>query len=124
MRVCSEKERPGYLLLLAVIANRLADGEKMMFIETLFECGAPMPRSSKGDPLLRELAIGEFGIISRNEFRYINQPRSIDRFTGVRTHFHGLIPLFLIGKIACLSQHFKFVISSDEERLSRGRHLY
>ena len=43
MRVHAEKQRAIDLLLLAVQANGLTDGEDMPFVESLFECGTAMP---------------------------------------------------------------------------------
>ena len=53
MRVDAEEQRAADALPLAVIADRLTDGQDMPFVEGDFEGGATMARGAERNPLRR-----------------------------------------------------------------------
>src|SRR5665647_1384656 len=88
MRVHAEKQRAIDLLLLPVQANGLTDSEDVPFIEGFFECGTAMTGCAERNPLFRHRRIRYFGIISRDEFGYVDEHRWLGRLTCERTYFH------------------------------------
>ena len=80
MRVHAEKQRAIDLVLLSVQANRLADGQDMPFVESLFECGTAMSRGAEGNPLRRHRRVRHFGIVGRDEPGHVHQHRCLPAF--------------------------------------------
>ena len=67
VRVHAEKQRAVDLLLLAVEADGLADGQDMPLVESLVERGAAMPRGAERHPLRGHRRVGHLGVIGRDE---------------------------------------------------------
>ena len=89
MRIDAEEQRTVDLLLLAVQANRLADGQDVRFVERLVECGAAMPGGAERHPLRRHRRVGLSRVIGGDEFGDVDQHRGLRRLSRTRTDLHG-----------------------------------
>ena len=68
-----QKQRAIDSLLSAVLANGLADGEHMPFVETVVECRTAMTRGAKRDPLRGYRRVGQVTEIGSDESGDIDQ---------------------------------------------------
>ena len=88
VRVNAEEQRSIDAPLLAILANRLTNGEDMLFVERPFERGTTMPRGAKRDPLLRHRRVRRLGIEGRHELGYVDQHRGLRGLPRERTYCH------------------------------------
>ena len=73
MGVDTQEERTVGLLLSAVEANGLGDGQDVPLVERAIEGRATVTRGAKGNPLLRNLGIGALFIIGGDQLWYVDQ---------------------------------------------------
>src|SRR5205814_9397964 len=67
VRIGTDEERPGRSLRLAVLADRLCDGDDVRLVEAAAERRAAVPRGPEADPLLRVGGIGLLEIAAQEQ---------------------------------------------------------
>ena len=91
VRVDAEEERPVDPPALAVIANGLADGEDMPFVEGALESAAAVPGGAEGNALRRHGRIRHDRVVGRDEPGHVDQHRRRGRLAGEGIRVHGCL---------------------------------
>jgi hypothetical protein len=85
VRIDAEKQGAVDALLPAVLANGLADGKHVPFVERLVERGSTMSRSTEHDSLLGYRRRGDLGVVGSDEPGYVDQHGSLGGFSRRRS---------------------------------------
>src|SRR5260370_42312854 len=88
MSVHYKEEWPLNLLQFGVIEEPLSDRQDVPLIECAVESRSAVTRRTEDDALPGVARIGLQRVVSRDEFRDINQDRGIRRFAGGGFNFH------------------------------------
>src|ERR1700688_4449149 len=97
MRIHPEKERTIDLLLFPIEANRLGDGEDVVFIKTFLQRGTAMSRSAEFNSLSGQRGIWDARIVGIDEIRNVNKHVRRRRFSCKRAYLQGSISSFFGG---------------------------
>jgi hypothetical protein len=88
MSIDPEEQGTVDIVLFAVLADRLRNGENVPFIETAIQCGAAMSGSSEHNPLRGPVRVGDTSVVGSDKPWHIHQHLGLRRFSGVRIYFH------------------------------------
>src|SRR6185503_11096882 len=91
MGVDPDEERTVDPLLLAMQADRLGDGEDVLFVEGACARGPAMPRGPECDFLRGRGGIGSEGVVVRHQSGNVFENRFWCRHAGGRAGFHSVV---------------------------------
>src|ERR1039457_4935971 len=91
-RVCvnAKIQWTGYIMPLAIQANRLGNRKDVPFVEGQIERRSAMPGSAKYHSLFRHRRVRNTGVEGRDKPRHVNQYSGWCRFSCQRTYIHDL----------------------------------